>query len=159
MPMKIDRKYKCYCSSRQFLLRWGWSWLLYPTKKEEVTKTLMTTSGNRVSEMKNDNHPDTCRSIEDIPGTVVVTEKNRISDCVLQTQVRCPSPFKKSLPHQTSNSCFLQIVNCRWPECLPGKTGMLYNFFACLNQSDYCAVSCMYMQYFAYFTIALVVHV
>ena len=54
----------------------------------------MTTSGNRVSEMKNDNHPDTCRSIEDIPGTVVVTEKNRISDCVLQAQVRCPSPLK-----------------------------------------------------------------
>ena len=40
-----------------------------------------------------------------------------------------PRPYKKSLPHQTSNSCYLQIVNCRWPECLPGKTGLLHEKF------------------------------
>jgi len=35
----------------------------------------------------NKDFDDYIRSIEDIPGTVVVTEKNRISDCVLQAQV------------------------------------------------------------------------
>ena len=39
--------------------------------------------------------------------------------------VTASRPYKISLPNQISNYSFLQIVNCRWPECLLGKTGLL----------------------------------
>ena len=86
------------------------------------------------------------RNIEAIPGVEVVIEKNIISDCVLQAQVKLKfffQPPSSISPHSSpSTQCDIhhpQVYRvfygdpwyflCRWPECFHGKTGACFKSF------------------------------